>query len=104
MLRGGAGGLQADLVLLDSWSPLSPGGTGQALDWDFAREIAGGLGRVVLAGGLHSENVALALATVRPFGVDVSSGVERSKGVKDPERIRLFIRKVREHDGGCPSQ
>jgi phosphoribosylanthranilate isomerase len=50
---------------------------------------------LVLAGGLHPGNVAEAIAAVRPFGVDVSSGVESSPGVKDPERIREFVAAVR---------
>jgi phosphoribosylanthranilate isomerase len=63
-------------------------------DWDEARRIASGA-EVVLAGGLDAHNVADAVRAVRPFGVDVSSGVESSRGVKDVVRIREFIRAAR---------
>lgn len=80
-----------DLWLLDAYVPGARGGTGARFDWDLAVE-AGRLGRgIVLAGGLTPENVAEAIRTVRPFAVDVSSGVEAAPGRKDPERIRAFI-------------
>lgn len=69
-------------------------GAGQAPDWDRARELAR-LTRLVLAGGLDADNVGEAIARVRPWGVDVSSGVESSRGVKDPEKIAAFIAAVR---------
>lgn len=69
-------------------------GAGQAPDWDRARELAP-LTRLVLAGGLDADNVGEAIARVRPWGVDVSSGVESSRGVKDPEKIAAFIAAVR---------
>ncbi len=65
-------------------------GHGQTVDWDIAATHAGG-GRMILAGGLSAGNVAEAIRTVRPFGVDVSSAVESRPGVKDPDRIRAFI-------------
>ena len=68
---------------------------GRMVDWEMAADIAQ-LGRMTLAGGLDPDNVSQAIATVRPFGVDVSSGVESSPGVKDPVRIRAFVRAVRE--------
>ena len=70
-------------------------GVGERPDW----MVAAGLARdtqLVLAGGLHPANVAEAVRTVRPFGVDVSSGVERERGVKDAQLIREFIRAARE--------
>lgn len=70
-------------------------GVGQAVDWDLAAEVAQ-LGQMTLAGGLHPGNVGEAIAKVRPFGVDVSSGVESSPGMKDPARIRAFVKAVRE--------
>ena len=69
-------------------------GAGESVDWPQAAEIARH-GRMVLAGGLDSGNVARAIAAVRPWGVDVSSGVESEPGVKDPGLIRDFIKAVR---------
>jgi phosphoribosylanthranilate isomerase len=69
-------------------------GIGQAPDWDRARALAG-VTRLVLSGGLTPENVGEAIRRVRPWGVDVSSGVEASRGVKDPARIRAFVGAVR---------
>ena len=84
-----------DAWLLDAWSDAGHGGTGKTFDWDFAaRAVA--LGRpVFLAGGLTAENVAGAIRQVRPYAVDVSSGVELSPGKKDHDRIRRFIESVR---------
>ena len=66
------------------------GGTGRTVNWDSAREIA--LTRpTILAGGLNAANVKLAVRSVRPYGVDVSSGVESAPGVKDPARLRSFF-------------
>jgi len=69
-------------------------GMGQTADWGQAREIAA-RNELILAGGLDVDNVAAAIRAVRPWGVDVSSGVERSRGVKDPAKIRKFIARVR---------
>ena len=69
-------------------------GAGQMVDWKAAAEVAGH-GRMILAGGLDSSNVAQAVLTVRPYGVDVSSGVESSPGIKDHARIREFVMAVR---------
>lgn len=70
-------------------------GTGERADWSAAEHLARRT-ELVLAGGLDPGNVADALRAVRPFGVDVSSGVERVRGVKDPMRIRDFVRAARE--------
>jgi indole-3-glycerol phosphate synthase/phosphoribosylanthranilate isomerase len=80
-------------VLLDTPSP-GHGGSGQTHDWEIARAIAAQQ-PILLAGGLHPANVASAIAAVRPWGVDVSSGVE-SDGQKDPQKIRAFIAAVRQ--------
>jgi phosphoribosylanthranilate isomerase len=81
--------------LLDAWSPSEPGGTGQTFNWDIAADAAR-RGVIVLAGGLSPDNVANAIRQVRPYGVDVSSGVESAPGVKDAAKIREFIRKAKE--------
>lgn len=69
-------------------------GVGSAADWESAAQLARTT-ELVLAGGLNAANVADAIATVRPFGVDVSSGVEASPGIKDPSRIHEFVRRAR---------
>jgi phosphoribosylanthranilate isomerase len=86
-----------EAFLLDTYSPDAPGGTGRTFDWAIAKRAAK-LGRLVLAGGLHAENVGAAIADVRPFGVDVSSGIEESPGVKSAERMRAFVEAVRAAD------
>jgi phosphoribosylanthranilate isomerase len=78
-------------------APLS--GQGLQADWQRAATLVAAMGtgrQLVLAGGLTPENVGAAIATVRPWGVDVSSGVESRRGVKDPERIAAFMTAVRE--------
>jgi phosphoribosylanthranilate isomerase len=69
-------------------------GTGEIADWRTARELAART-RLILAGGLDAANVEEAILAVRPFGVDVSSGVESSPGVKDPGKIEAFVASVR---------
>lgn len=83
----------ASLCLLDTDIRGTLGGTGQSFDWQVAAGVAEDL-PLMLAGGLSPANVALALNTVRPWGVDVSSGVE-TDGVKDPAKIEAFLRAVR---------
>jgi phosphoribosylanthranilate isomerase len=70
------------------------GGSGATCDWALAAEVAA-RSHVLLAGGLTPDNVAEAIRAVRPWGVDVASGVETSPGVKDPERLRRFLENVR---------
>jgi phosphoribosylanthranilate isomerase len=71
------------------------GGTGKTMDWDFARR-ANRYGRIVLAGGLHAENVKEAILAARPFAVDACSGTESRPGKKDPARMRAFFDAVLE--------
>lgn len=90
-----------DAVVLDAAVPGRLGGTGVALDWAAVAPAVQRLrkrGRVVLAGGLRPENVATALDVVPVDIVDVSSGVERAPGIKDPERMRAFAESVRAHE------
>lgn len=79
-------------ILLDSHAPGAAGGTGERFAWD---EIPDDLGRpLILAGGLTADNVADAVRAVRPWAVDVSSGVEQARGVKDKDKLRDFVRGV----------
>ncbi len=79
------------MFLLDARDPVRRGGTGRAVDWPAAADVAR-RGAIVLAGGLTPDNVADAIAAVRPYGVDVSSGVEDAPGVKDREKLAQFLR------------
>lgn len=81
-------------VLLDAYVPGHHGGTGARFDWSLAAAVAK-TRKLTLAGGLHPENVADAIAAVRPFCVDVASGVEAQIGRKDPERVRQFISRAK---------
>ena len=83
-------------LLVDTHDPAKKGGTGVRSDWDLAGRIAARR-HVLLAGGLKPDNVAAAIARVRPFGVDVSSGVEASPGVKDHNRLQAFFRAIHGH-------
>ena len=92
---------RAKALLLDAHVPGQPGGTGQTFDWaGIPREFPVPL---ILSGGLTAQNVGRAVREVRPWAVDVSSGVERSRGVKDPQKIVEFIRSVRREDAGLPT-
>lgn len=86
-------------VLLDSSNPGGFGGSGRSFPWQIARDFVNGNPdlRVVLAGGLAPENVAEAIVAVRPFAVDVTSGVESAAGRKDYGRLRAFIEAARGH-------
>jgi phosphoribosylanthranilate isomerase len=89
--------LQANAFLLDNFDPALRGGTGRAFDWSVARE-AKQYGRIILAGGLTPENVGQAVREVRPFAVDVASGVESAPGLKDPAKLRAFFAEVERAD------
>lgn len=80
--------------VLDAFSDQAYGGTGQVIDWQFAAEVAKAA-HILLAGGLTPDNVREAVQSVQPYGVDVSSGVEREPGKKDHEKVRAFIRAAR---------
>jgi phosphoribosylanthranilate isomerase len=91
----------SDTWFLDSGNSQHPGGTGRTFDWHQGSSAVKELSvhrKVVIAGGLTPENVNQALAVLNPFGVDVVSGVEASLGKKDPEKVRAFVRAVREAD------
>jgi phosphoribosylanthranilate isomerase len=89
---------RASGILLDAYHPEVPGGVGETFDWD----VLSGLERdypLILAGGLTPENVAQAIHQVQPYAVDVSSGVEASKGVKSGPLCEAFAKQVRWADG-----
>ncbi len=89
----------ADAYLLDAKHPTRLGGTGRVFDWRLACLARERVGKpIILAGGLTPDNVAEAIATVRPYAVDVSGGVEAEPGVKDPDRMRAFLAAVHEAD------
>jgi phosphoribosylanthranilate isomerase len=83
-----------DPIMLDSWSADQRGGTGRTWNWQLARPLLSGR-QVFIAGGLEPGNVGNVVSEFMPYGVDVSSGVESSVRVKDPVKIRDFIRAVR---------
>jgi phosphoribosylanthranilate isomerase len=97
-VRGGAdiqslSAFHTDYHLLDSYARDIPGGTGETFAWDIARGHRGAV-PIILSGGLNPDNVAEAIAVVRPFAVDVASGVELSPGRKDPDKLRAFAAAV----------
>jgi len=83
-----------DPIMLDSWSADQRGGTGATWDWDRARELIA-TRKVFIAGGLEPGNVSKVVSTFKPYGVDVSSGVESAVRVKDPDKVRAFVHAVR---------
>jgi phosphoribosylanthranilate isomerase len=97
-VRGGGdvralGSFHTDYHLLDSYTGGVPGGTGETFAWELARAHRGPI-PMILSGGLNPDNVADAIAAVRPYAVDVASGVERSPGRKDPDKLRAFAAAV----------
>jgi|SRR5579859_2099213 len=88
------GSFHTDFHLLDSHVPGRRGGTGETFAWELARAHRG-QAEMILSGGLNADNVAEAIATTRPFAVDVASGVERRPGEKDAERLAAFAQAVR---------
>jgi phosphoribosylanthranilate isomerase len=81
----------ASALLLDSFQTGVPGGTGLTFDWSMITEIDK---PIILAGGLNVENVSMAIEKVQPYAVDVSGGVEQSKGIKDHQKISTFMQEV----------
>jgi phosphoribosylanthranilate isomerase len=83
-----------DPIMLDSWSADQRGGTGRTWDWELAGPLLS-TRRVFIAGGLEPGNVGEVVSEFMPYGVDVSSGVETSVRVKDPDKVRAFVHAVR---------
>jgi phosphoribosylanthranilate isomerase len=107
LIRGRIGGFSwrkeakdiVSAIFFDSGTPAQPGGTGKTFDWKRVAPIVETINfRIVIAGGLSSANVQNAIELLHPWGVDVSSGVEASPGKKDPDKVRAFIKAVREAD------
>ena len=90
-------GYGSGTFLLDTCSPDQYGGTGKSFSWDLVFG-ANAFGSIIIAGGLNPENVAQAVSTLHPFGVDVASGVESDPGKKDYEKMRRFIEAVHRVD------
>lgn len=86
---------QSPSILIDAYHPTMPGGTGETSDWAISARLAEQTPGLMLAGGLNAKNVAAAVHQVRPFGVDVASGVEASPGKKDADRVRAFIQQAK---------
>lgn len=95
-----------DLLLLDAWHPSALGGTGMSFDWseaaDSRNRLPHGL-RLGVAGGLTPDNVEEVVRLLAPELVDVGSGVEAFPGIKDPDRVRSFVRRARGNDFGDPT-
>ena len=92
VLRNEIENYRVDAYLLDTFIKGKAGGTGQTFDWRIAEGISQ---RIILAGGLTPDNIGTAIAQLQPYGVDVSSGVEKSPGKKDTNKIHSFVRQVR---------
>ena len=86
-----------DTFLLDTYLDCAKGGTGKTFNWKYA-EMAKKNGRIILSGGLNPSNIGNAVRKLKPYGVDVSSGVEISPGKKDHVKIREFVRKAKKYD------
>jgi phosphoribosylanthranilate isomerase len=103
IITGSLPGSVVHAILLDSGTGDRPGGTGVTFDWSKNQEYLRALGetakiKIIVAGGLTPQNVVNAIETLQPWGVDVVSGVEARKGKKDPEKVRAFVKAVREMD------
>lgn len=81
----------ADAILLDAHSKQKYGGSGETFDWEIAKKVQRIFPKMYLAGGLSSENIAIAIFSVKPFGVDSCSLLEREKGLKDSQKVKDFI-------------
>lgn len=87
-----------DAILTDSYAPDKGGGTGETHNWEFSKDVREAIypKPLILAGGLNPENVREAIDVVKPYAVDVSSGVESSPGLKDQKKVLQFIQNVKE--------
>jgi len=90
-----AAGYKVDAYLLDTYLRGRPGGTGKTFNWEIAKKVKGLGVPLILSGGLNPDNVARAISEVRPYAVDVSSGVESKEGKKDSEKLERLVKIVR---------
>ncbi len=86
---------EVDAILLDAYSLKEHGGTGETFDWEIAKKVKAIFPKMYLAGGISNTNVERAIAMVQPFYVDICSGIEKRKGVKDHQKLKAFIALVR---------
>ena len=84
----------ANYILLDAWSDKDFGGTGKTFDWHIIDQLPDRY-EIILAGGINIENVEKAIKSVQPYGIDVSSGVEESPGVKSIEKVKALLKRIR---------
>jgi len=84
----------ANYILLDAWSDKDFGGTGKTFDWHIIDQLPDRY-EIILAGGINLENVEKAIKSVQPYGIDVSSGVEESPGVKSIEKVKALLKRIR---------
>ncbi|MFN3568577.1 MAG: phosphoribosylanthranilate isomerase [Caldimicrobium sp.] len=82
-------------LLLDTYKRGVPGGTGETFNWEWARLTVNAGYRIFLAGGITPENVLLAIEKVKPYAIDLSSGIEKSPGVKDPAKVKLLFERLK---------
>lgn len=88
---------QVSAFLLDTYLPGQPGGTGKTFDWELAK-AAKKYGPIILAGGLNPENIREAIRKVKPYGVDISSGVEERPGKKDWQKLAKLVEEIRREE------
>lgn len=86
---------KVEAIMLDTKSSALRGGTGLVFDWSIARDVNGVVPKLFLAGGLSPENIAAAIETVRPYAVDTCSALEDKPGMKNHERMRIFVETAR---------
>ncbi len=90
-----------DAILLDTHDDKLKGGTGKSFDWEIAKEAKSFGKPIILSGGLNPQNIKEAIADVNPYAVDVSSGIEKSPGIKDHELMAKFLASAWEEEWGC---
>ena len=86
---------EVDAILLDAYSPREHGGTGEIFDWEIAKKVKEIFPKMYLAGGLTNENIMEAKGLVRPYAIDACSGVETRKGIKNVEKLEIFVASVK---------